>query len=470
MDVSEYIKKVQNKEIDVVEYIYGVIEKIKKIDSEYHYFNAISDELAEEQARKVAKDPVGRLAGLPVSVKDCICVKGVESRGGSAVLNGYRPVFNATVIRKVINEGAIIIGKTAQDEFGFGSFSTNVGVGMRIPLNPFNKEVACGGSSGGSAGIVQKADFAHISLSESTGGSITNPASFCGVYGLCPTYGRVSRYGLMDYGNSLDKIGPMAKKIKDIALMQELISGYDNKDSTSLDSEVPEYAESLNKDVSGMTVGVIDFGIGKDVDPTVNKKTAETIARLESLGMKSKVISLPFSQKYGISTYFLLAMCEASTNLAKYCGMRYGASAPLKGNYNEYFSAVRSPNFGSEAKRRIIIGTFARMAGQRDAYYIKAAQIRTKMIEEYKNAFKDIDVMLSPAVNILPPRFDEIKRLTPLQHYLLDNLTVVPNLVGVPHLSVPTGLVDGLPSGSMFTADHLEEGKLIQIASALERK
>ena len=469
MKTKEFIGKVKSGEIDIVEHIHKVIEECRNINKEYHYFNGISKELALKQAENIKKNPQGKLAGLPVSIKDCICVKGVETRAGSAILNGYKPVFNATVIEKIIKEGAIIIGKTSQDEFGFGGFSVNMGKGFPKPLNPFDKERCCGGSSGGCAGITQKASFAHIAIGESTGGSIVNPASFCGVYGLCPTYGRVSRYGLLDFANSLDKIGPMAKDINDIALMQGIISGFDKNESTSLDVPVDDYSAYVGKDVKAMKVGVIDFGISKDIDEPVRNKTQEAIDNLNTLGVKTEKVSLPFSKKYGIQVYFLLAASEASTNLAKYCGMRYGAALDLKGSFNEYFTKVRSEYLGDEAKRRIILGTFARMAGQRDAYYIKAAQIRTKMIEEYKRAFKNFDALISPTINILPPKFDEVDKLSLLQTYTIDALTVSPNLAGFPHLSMPTGIVDGLPSGVMLTGDHLNEGKIIQLASALKK-
>lgn len=471
MKAEEFIGKVKSGEVDIVEYIHKVIEECKKINNKYHYFNKISEELALKQAENIKKNPQGKLAGLPVSIKDCICVKGVETRAGSAILNGYKPEFNATAVKKIIQEGAIIIGKTGQDEFGFGSFSTNMGKGFKKPLNPFDKERCCGGSSGGCGGIAQKASFPHISLGESTGGSIVNPASFCGIYGLCPTYGRVSRYGLIDYGNSLDKIGPIAKHIEDIALMQRIISGFDKNESTSLNTPVDDYSAYIGKDVKGMKIGVIDFGVSEDIDEPVRNKTQETIDKLNAQGVKTEKVSLPFSKKYGIPTYFLIAASETSTNLAKYCGMRYGASSELNGSsFNEYFTKVRSEYLGDEAKRRIILGTFARMAGQRDAYYIKAAKIRTKVIEEYKRLFKTYDTLISPVINILPPKFDEIDKLSLLQTYTIDALTVSPNLAGLPHLSIPTGMVNKLPSGVMLTGDHLQEGKLIQLAAALRKE
>ena len=437
-----------------------VIQECKKINKEYNYFNTISED--------VKVDGSGRLKDVVVSVKDCICVKDVESRAGSKILEGYNPLFDATVISKVKKEGGVVIGKTAQDAFGFGSFAVNVGKDMEIPLNPFDKDRCCGGSSGGAAGFTQKAPFRHIALSESTGGSIVCPASFCGVIGLCPTYGRVSRYGLMDYANSLDKIGPMAKSMGDIALMMEVIAGFDSNESTSLDEPVPKYTEFVKKDIKGMKIGIVKESFGNGVDDEVKEKVKLGIDKLEKLGAKIEEVSLPLTWKYSVPTYYLLAMCEASTNLAKFCGMRYGASEPIKGSFNDYFSKVRSDYFNDESKRRIIIGTFARMAGHRDAYYIKAAKVRTKIIDEYKAVFKKFDLLVSPTMPFVAPKFKEIEKLSPLQNYMADILTAGPNLAGLPHVSVPVGFdKNNMPIGLMLIGDHLNEEKLIQVGAKL---
>jgi len=465
MNLLEFTKKIKNQEIDIVENTHKVLEEIKGINKEYNYFNIISEELALEQA----KNPRGKLAGLPVSIKDCICVKGIESRAGSKILNEYKPLFNATAVEKLIKEGAIIIGKTSQDEFGFGGFSINVGLGFKIPKNPFDKERVCGGSSGGSAGITQKASFSHISLGESTGGSIVNPASFCGVFGLCPTYGRVSRYGLLDYANSLDKIGPLTKSLEDLALILEIISGYDKNESTTLDKPVENYSSYIKKDVKGMKIALIKESMKEGVDKAVKDNVWKAIKKLEESGVKYEEIPLPLTMKYGIPTYYLIATSEASTNLAKYSGMRYGVHEKLEGSFNEYFSKIRSANFGKEAKRRIMLGTFARMAGYRDAYYIKAMKVRTKIIQEYKKAFKRFDVLISPTMPIVAPRIKEIEKLTPLQNYMMDIMTVGPNLAGLPHLNVPIGFDKKLPIGMMVIGDHLKEGKLLQVGKEFEK-
>lgn len=466
---KQHINSVQKGEVDVVEETHKAIEELKKINKEYHYLNVISEELALRQAEAVKKNPKGKLAGVFVSVKDSIVVKGVESRGGSKILSGYKPPFNATAVQNCIDEGAIIIGKTAQDEFGFGGFSKNVGVGFQKPLNPFDKERACGGSSGGSGGLAQKFSMPHISLGESTGGSIVSPASFCGVYGLCPTYGRVSRYGLLDYGNSLDKVGPMSNDLYATAIGQNVISGYDSKDSTSVNTDVPDYSHHLNKDIKGMKFGVIKEGFSKDTDEKIIKTINKQIEKLRAQGAVVEEINLNYPIKYGIPTYYLIATSEASTNLSKYCGMRYGQEETLVGSFNEYFSKVRGDNFGEEAKRRIMLGTFARMAGYRDAYYIKALKVRTLITQEYQHLFKRFDGLISPVAPILAPRFNELEKLSPLQNYMLDILTVGPNLAGLPHISIPVGMEDELPVGMMITADHLQEAKLLQTAEAIRK-
>ncbi|MFH2027624.1 MAG: amidase family protein, partial [Nanoarchaeota archaeon] len=270
-----------------------ILRETKEIDKEYHYFNVISEELAEEQAKSLLVEPKGKLNGYIISVKDCICVEDVETRAGSKILSNYRPVFDATVIEKVKQQGGIIIGKTAQDAFGFGSFSTNVGKDMKIPLNPFDKTRACGGSSGGAAGFTQKTSFKHIALGQSTGGSIVAPASFCGVVGLCPTYGRVSRYGLIDYANSLDKIGPIAKTVEEAALMLSAIAGFDKNESTTLNRPVPDYDSFLDRSIKNKRIGIIKEGFGKGIDPEVKDIVERGISKLELQGAEIEKISLP---------------------------------------------------------------------------------------------------------------------------------------------------------------------------------
>lgn len=441
MKLKEYIEGIKKGEISAVDTIKKTLKEVKEINKEYNYFNVISEDLALEQAEKVDKERKGKLAGVPISVKDCICVKGIESRAGSRILKGYKPVFNATVIEKIIKEGGIIIGKTSQDEFGFGGFSVNTD---NIPKNPFDKKRSCGGSSGGAAGITQKISSPHLALAESTGGSIVNPASFCGVIGLCPTYGTVSRYGLIDYANSLDKVGVMAKEKQDAKLLFDIIRGNDSKDSTSLEHDI-------NKDSKVKKIALIKESL--EVDQDIKDLVISNIKNHE-------LISLPIVKKYGVACYYIIAMAEASTNLAKYCGLRYGQTKEFKDYFNEFFTDVRSDNLLTESKRRIILGTFTRMAGFRDAYYLKAMKIRTLIIEEYKRAFKKYDLLISPTMPITAPKFEEIEKLTPLQNYMMDILTVGPNIAGLPHLTENIGSKEKMPVGLLKIADHLNENKL----------
>ena len=470
MDIFEYSEQARNGSISIVERTRKFIEEAERKNSEFNFFNLIDEAAAIRQATELEKKAKagkgkGKLFGVPVSVKDCICVKGMESTASSRILKGYIPLFDATVVEKARQEGAIIVGKTVQDEFGFGTFSTNVGNG-KIPLNPFDKKRSCGGSSGGSAGITSSISMPHVSLAESTGGSIAAPASFCGVAGITPTYGKVSRNGLIDYANSLDKIGAMGKTVKEAAFLLEVISGKDEKDSTSLDSEngiVPQKFSLARKKI-GVVREFFGSGIDKNVATIVRKKISE----MEKEGAKIEEISLPLNAEYGLSVYYLIAVSEASTNLARYSGMRYGASAELKGTFDEYFSKVRTENFGKEAKRRILLGTFARMSGFRDAYYLRAMKARTLLINEYKKAFKKFDVLVHPSMPIAAPEFSEIEKLSPLQNYAMDLCTVPANLGGFPHISLNAGFTGKMPVGIMFTSDHLQEKTMLEIAAGAE--
>jgi aspartyl-tRNA(Asn)/glutamyl-tRNA(Gln) amidotransferase subunit A len=436
----------------------NVIKQAKDIQKRYSPFITI--------AKKVGTGKKGKLSGIAVSVKDNICTEGMQSTAGSRILEGYVPPFDATVVERAKQAGATIVGKTAQDEFGFGTFSTNCA--YDIPKNPHDKERSCGGSSGGAACLTAAAEFKHIAIAESTGGSISCPSAFCGVVGLTPTYGLVSRWGLIDYANSLDKIGPIAKNTKDAALMLSIIAGRDPRDSTSLKVKPQDYTKRLGESVKGMKIGLPKEYFGEGVDETVAKKVRDAIKKLEGMGCKVEKVSLPHTQ-YALPAYYIIAMAESSTNLAKFCGMRYGLHAALKGNYNEYFSTVRTTGFGEEAKRRIILGTYARMAGYRDAYYLKALKIRTKVIQDFKKAFKSVDVLCAPTMPVIAPKFSEIEKLTPIENYMMDILTVAPNLAGIPMVSVPCGKLKGMPIGLHIMGDHLQEGKIIQVANAFEK-
>jgi len=457
ISVKEFLSRANSGDIDVEDFTEHVAENSKPIQKKYNPFITLAK---PKQPKKK-----GKLFGLPISVKDNICTNGLQTTAGSKILEGYIPPFSATCVDNVLDEGAFILGKTAMDEFGFGTFSVNCAYGA--PKNPLDTERSCGGSSGGAGCIALAADFPHVALAESTGGSISCPAAFTGTVGLTPTYGLVSRWGLIDYANSLDKIGCIGKSVHDVSLLLSIIAGNDSKDSTSLNVPKQDYTKFLKKDVKGMKIGVPKEYF-EGVDEKITKVIWNAIKKLEDLGATYKEVSLPHT-KYALPSYYIIAVSEASTNLAKYAGMRYGLHQELKGNFDEYFSSVRSDGFGEEAKRRIVLGTFARMAGYRDAYYLKALKVRTKVIEDFKRAFKQVDVLAAPTMPVIAPRFDEIEKLSPIEVYMMDILTVAPNLAGIPMISVPAGEVDKMPVGLHLMGNHLQEGKILQVANAFKQ-
>lgn len=467
LSAKEFVEEVQLGNMSVLEHTNKIIDEIEKKNAKFGHFNLFDKKQVLGQAsaleKEIKKGRKGKLLGVPISVKDCICVKGMESRAGSKILSGYKPTFDATAVARAKQEGVIILGKTAQDEFGFGTFSVNHTAG-KTPLNPFDKERSCGGSSGGAAGFTALTGNTHVALAESTGGSIACPASFCGVSSITPTYGVVSRYGLIDYANSLDKIGAIGKTMEDAELLLQVISGRDEKDSTSLDFKL-----------NALKLGKMKIGLPKEMfDSIENKELKEIVLKklksAEKLGAEIVDVSLPLSTKYGLAAYYLIAMSEASTNLAKYCGMRYGFEKKLEGTFNEYFSSVRSEAFGEEAKRRVLLGTFARMSGFRDAYYLRAMKARTKLINEFKSVFSKVDLLAWPAMPVVAPKFSEIEKLAPLENYAMDLCTVPPNLAGMPHTTTNAGELNGLPVGLMLVADHLQDAKAISFSKALEAK
>jgi len=461
MNSIEFIKKVNEGAIDIVKHTESVLESCKNIDKNYDCFITIAEKLALEQAKEIKKRLSKKeklpLAGLPVSIKDCISTKGIRTTAGSKILENYIPPYDAEVILKLKKAGAIIIGKTAQDEFGFGTFSTNCA--FKIPKNPLDRDHSAGGSSGGAGVITKKADFPHIAIAESTGGSISAPSSFCGVFGLTPSYGLVSRYGLISYADSLDKIGVMAKSTKEIELMLNQISGFDKKDATSLQIKKKF---KIKKEFKGMKIGIPKECL-KNIDKSVENSFYSAVEKLKKQDIKVEETSFPLS-KYVVSAYYVIAVSEASTNLAHLCGMRYGLSDKLEGGFNEFFSKVRTQGFGEEAKRRIILGTYARMAGYREQYYLKAMKVRTLIINDYLKLFKKYSALISPTMPVLSPRFEEIEKLTPLQNYQMDILTVGPNLAGIPMLNVPLE-TKTLPAGLHILGNYLDEDKLLSLGS-----
>ncbi|MBS3056092.1 MAG: aspartyl/glutamyl-tRNA amidotransferase subunit A [Candidatus Aenigmarchaeota archaeon] len=456
--IEEFLTRSANDDIDYSDFADYVNRETEKLNKKYGFLREVVKLEMKKNPEKITK----KMFGLPVSIKDCICTKGIGSFAGSKILEGYKPVFDAHVVENLKKENGAILGKTNQDCFGFGTFS--VYSDYEIPKNPIDSERSCGGSSGGCGGITKAATFPHISIGESTGGSISSPAAFCGVYGLTPTYGLVSRYGLIDYANSLDKIGVLGKNIFDIAFSLNIIAGHDSRDSTSLKTEKKDYTKVLDKPIKGIKIGIPKEYM--QVDEKIQKTVWNAVKKLESLGATYQEISLE-NTKYALSAYYIIATAEASTNLAKYCGLRYGVQNEIAKaeSFNDHYKKIRTKNFNAEAKRRIILGTFTRMSGYRDQYYLKAMKVRTLVINDFKRVFKNVDIIASPAMPITAPKFSDIEKLTPMEHYQMDVLTVPPNLAGVPMISVPCGFVDGLPVGLHLIADHLQEEKIIQAAS-----
>ncbi len=458
LSVREHLELAKSGKVKLAEFIKDVLGMAESIQKRYGPFITINKSASVPRSK-------GPLFGLPVSVKDCICTKGLQTTAGSKILEGYIPPFSATCIEKIESAGGIIIGKTTQDEFGFGTF--NVNTKYSIPRNPADTERSCGGSSGGAGCLSAAADFPHVAIAESTGGSITAPAAFTGTVGITPTYGRISRYGLIDYSNSMDKIGAIGKAVYDTALALSVMAGHDPRDSTSSAQPVPDFTKFVGSGISKARIGLPKEYFSEGVDKRISKAVRDIASRLESSGARVEETELPLT-RFALPSYYLIAMSEASTNLAKYCGLRYGAQLKTDANFDEYFSKIRSESFGEEAKRRILLGTYSRMAGFRDAYYLKALKVRTLIINEFRSAFRKFDVLIAPSMPIVSPKFSEIAKLTPIQSYSMDTLTIAPNMAGVPTLSLPAGKVEGLPVGLQLIADHFREDALFRVGSAVE--
>ncbi len=460
---------VRRGDLSAYEHVCQILEKIERIEDKVRaYITLIPDialEKAKEVDRKVEKGKrLGKLAGVVLAIKDVISTKGIPTTCGSLMLQDYIPPYDATAVERAVAEDAIIIGKTNMDEFAMGSTTENSAFGPTF--NPWDLSRVPGGSSGGSAAALAAGE-ADISLGSDTGGSVRCPASFCGVVGLKPTYGLVSRYGLIAYANSLEQIGPLTLCVRDCALLMEVVSGHDPRDSTSIPTEPKKYQDVLEKGVEGLRIGVPEEMIGEGVDPLVAKEVWRAVDTLSELGAVCEETSLP-SLEYSLAAYYVIAMSEASSNLARYDGVRYGFRAPDEGmDWSSAYSKTRRLGFGPEVRRRILLGTYALSAGYFDKYYLKAMKVRTLIKRDFDEAFKRFDVLASPTMPILPPKIGE-KVADPLSMYMCDIDTVPANLAGIPSISVPCGLVDGLPVGFQAMAPPLGEELLLRVGYALE--
>jgi len=444
-------------------------ERIAQINPRLNVYLSLTRERALEQAARIdalaAKgDPLPRLPGFPVGIKDVLVMRGAPATAGSKILEGYQPPYDATVVAKLEAAGAVLLGKLNCDEFAMGSSNENSAYGpVRNPVDP---ERVPGGSSGGSAAAVA-ANLAVATLGSDTGGSIRQPASFCGVVGVLPTYGRVSRYGLIAFASSLDRIGPFAANVRDAATMLGVIAGHDPNDATSSPAPVPDYASESDKPVDGLRIGVPAEYFGEGLDAEVRAAVEQGIAALEAAGCKAVPISLPHT-RYAIPTYYLVATAEASANLARFDGVRYGYRSPSSETLSSMYRHSRDEGFGAEVKRRILLGTYALSAGYYDAYYLKAQKVRRLLAEEFMRAFAEVDAIVTPTAPTPAFKLGE-KTGDPLAMYLADIYTVTASLAGICGVTVPCGITHaGLPVGMQVLAAHFNESTAFRVARTVE--
>ncbi len=467
--VFQIVEKVRNGHLSSIEYINALFDRIKEVDSKIHAYLTVSKDMALDKAREIDKkankgEKLGRLCGVGMAIKDNICTKNIKTTCSSKSLSNFIPSYDATVIERIRKEDAIILGKTNMDEFAMGSSTEYSFFGPT--LNPYDDERVAGGSSGGSAAAVAISE-ATASLGSDTGGSVRCPASFCGVVGLKPTYGLVSRYGLIAYANSLEQISPIAKDVRDLAILLSYIAGYDERDSTSLKVGTEDYTKFIGNDIKGLKIGVPKELFGNGTNEHVLKRIWAAIHKLEDLDASYSEISLD-SLEYALASYYIIANSEASSNLARYDGIRYGFRLDEEvDDWSDTFSKNRREAFGQEVKRRIILGTFALSAGYYNKYYLKAQKVRTLLKKDFDKAFKKFDILVSPTMPILPFKLGE-KLKNPLEMYMCDLDTVPANLIGIPAISMPCSSYNDLPIGIQFMAQPFKEGSLIQVSSKLE--
>ncbi len=469
LTIHELQEKLRKGEISSQEITASVFRRIDAVEQSVRSYITLMKDSALEEAnradRLIKKGQAGPLTGIPIALKDVLCTKGVKTTCGSRILSNFIPPYDATVVKKLRDAGAVFVGKTNMDEFAMGSSTENSY--FAVTRNPWDLQRIPGGSSGGSAAAVA-ADECIASLGSDTGGSIRQPAALCGVTGLKPTYGRVSRYGLVAFASSLDQIGPFAKDVEDCAIMLNAIAGYDANESTSVPIDVPDYTSFIDRDIKGWTVGIPREYFIEGIDPEISGAIKKAIRAIEDLGAKCVDISLPHTE-YCLAVYYIIAPAEASSNLARYDGVKYGYRAGDARDLLDMYKKTRSEGFGTEVKRRIMIGTYALSSGYYDAYYKKASQVRTLIKRDFEEAFRKCDVIVTPTSPTAAFKIGE-KTADPMQMYLSDIFTISTNLAGIPGISIPCGYsTGGLPIGIQFLAGHFEEGKLLQIASVYEK-
>ncbi len=470
LTIDEAHNLLKNKEITSEELTRAILERIGTLDEKIQAYITVAADSAMEQARKadqvISRGNAGTLTGIPLAIKDLICTKGLRTTCASKMLENFIPPYDATVIEKLKQTGAVFTGKCNMDEFAMGSSNENSA--FAITRNPWDLSRVPGGSSGGSAAAVA-ADMCIASLGSDTGGSIRQPASHCGIVGMKPTYGRVSRFGLVAFASSLDQIGPLCKNVKDCAILMNAVSGYDPKDSTSVPKDVPDYTAALKEGIKGIRLGIPkEYYESEGLDPEVETAVRKAIRTLEDMGAQTVEISLPRTE-YAVAAYYVIAPSEASSNLARYDGVKYGFRDKEKKDILEMYRSTRSRGFGAEVQRRIILGTYALSAGYYDAYYGKASQVRTLMMQDFQKAFKNCDVIVSP---VAPGPAFPIGEISddPLTMYLSDVFTLSANLAGIPGLSLPCGFSSGgLPIGLQLMGPHFGEETLLKTAWNFEQ-
>ena len=468
LTIHELQDKLRSGETTAADVLASVYDRIAAVDDKVHAYITLTKEAAELQAAAadaaIRRGEMGELTGVPIALKDIFCTRGVPTTCGSRILADFIPPYDATVVEKLRAAGAVFTGKANMDEFAMGSSTETSYFG--VTRNPWDLDRIPGGSSGGSAAAVA-ADECIASLGSDTGGSIRQPAALCGVVGMKPTYGRVSRFGLVAFASSLDQIGPFTKDVEDCAILMNVIAGYDPRESTSVDIEVPDYRSFLDRGVAGLRVGIPKEYFIAGIDPEIRTAVETAIGVLEAGGARLVEISLPHTE-YCLAVYYIVAPAEASSNLARYDGVKYGFRSPEGRDLLDMYKHSRSAGFGDEVKRRIIIGTYVLSSGYYDAYYKKASQVRALIRRDFDQAFAQCDVIATPTSPTAAFRIGE-RTDDPMQMYLSDILTISANLAGIPGISVPCGFTgDGLPVGLQFLAGHFQEGLLIQAGAAYE--
>ena len=468
LTLKEVSEKLSKKEITSVELTNEILNRVNEVEPKVDSFLTITSELALKQAKDIDEkrakgEKLSLLAGVPMAVKDNICTDGIKTTCASKILENFVPPYNATVVDKLFNSGAVMIGKTNMDEFAMGS--TTESSAFKKTKNPWDIERIPGGSSGGSASAVASGQ-AYYSLGSDTGGSVKQPASMCGLVGLRPTYGRISRYGLIAFGSSLDQVGIFTKSAMDCALVLNEIAGKDEMDGTSANVEVNDYTKNLNKSIKNLRIGIPKEYFGEGIDSDVKNAVLSGVEVLKSLGAKVKEVSLPHTE-YAIAAYYVFALSEASSNLSRFDGIRFGHRASEYDSLEELYIKSRTEGFGDEVKRRIMIGTYALSAGYYDAYYKKSLQVRTLIKHDFVKAFNDVDIIIAPTAPNVAFKLGE-KTDDPLAMYMEDACTIPSCTAGLPGLSIPCGFKNGLPIGMQLIGNYFDENTLLNVAHAFE--